>query len=442
MIFNVLLLSLQILLLSLLIGRELSRCGAKNVIAILLFTAHLVLVEGQAIYVLSDLAATGEPVFYADNVIRLQSFTLANITLTASVVVICISYYLAGRRSPLARTSRWGEPRETLFSYIVVIGLALTAGCLLIQKLGGFGRFYYSMGVMIGGQVFLMTLLSIGKLPLFHKMVSRRSANPVDWLLFSIVALLIMWNSRGTAVFIILQYSILNYFSQGPNRNLAKVLLKAGVVVCLVVMVYGGIRDFVTPRGTFDGLAEYYFVASGADRPKVLAMGDLFYRFMISTFTGLAGILNTYVESGADHDFGITNLFLFTHLIPHSLRIAMLQDVEDWLVSFRLISGSVVLGGYESWFVHLGFPGILIFSIALGTLPRWLHNRLVSDRADRLRYGLLSVYVLNLLLAPLWTVTLWILADLCMLTIYRVALSAGMHFEPKAILARHVKICE
>jgi len=434
MTFNILLLSLQILLLCVLIGKELFHRGAKNLVAIFLFLAHLILVEGQAIYVLSDLATTSEPVFYADNVIRLRSFTLANMTLTASVVVVCISYYLAGKRNRLSRAAKWPPLRETFFSYIVVIGAASAACYALIQKLGGFRSFYYSMGTMVGGQVFLMIVLSLGKLPLFHKAASGMKAKGVDWLLFGVAISLIMLNSRGMAMLIILQYVVVMYFSRRTRGSMFRVLLRIGVAGFLIVMVYGGIRDFVTPRGSFEGLVEYYFVGSGADQLRVWTMGDLFYRFMTSAFTGLAGILNTYLESGVDHDFGITNLSLFTHLVPYAIRSAVLPDLDDWITNLSSVSGSVVPGGYEIWFVHLGFPGILLFSILLGILPRWLHNQLISDGADRLRYGLLSVHVLNLLLAPLWAVMFWILADLSVLAVYRIALSAGMHFEPKAAL--------
>ena len=434
MTFNILLLGLQILLLSLLIGKELFRRGAKNVVAVFLFLAHLILVEGQAIYVLSDLATSSEPVFYAGNVIRLRSFTLANIILTVSVVVICTSYYLAGKRSCLSRPAKGPPLRETLFSYIVVVGVVSAACYALIQKLGGFHSFYYSMGVMIGGQVFLMIALSFGKLPLFHKTASGTKPKGIDWLLFGVVMLLIMLNSRGTAMLTILQYVLVLYFSRRTRGSMFRVFLRIGVAGFLIVMVYGGIRDFVTPRGTFDGLAEYYFVASGADRPKVLAMGDLFYRFMTSAFTGLAGILNTYLESGVDHDFGVTNLSLFTHLVPYRLRIAVLPDLDDWIIGLSSVSGSVVPGGYEIWFLHLGFPGILVLCILLGILPQWLHDRLVSADADRLKYGILAVHVLNLLLAPLWAVAFWVLADLCVLFAYRVVLSAGMHFLPRAVL--------
>jgi hypothetical protein len=155
---------------------------------------------------------------------------------------------------------------------------------------------------------------------------------------------------------------------------------------------------------------------------------------MTSAFTGLAGILNTYLESGVDHDFGVTNLSLFTHLVPYYLRIAILPDLDDWIVSLSSVSGSVVPGGYEIWFLHLGFPGILVFCILLGVLPQWLHGRLVSADGDRLKYGILAVHVLNLLMVPLWAVAFWVLGDLCVLFAYRVVLSAGMHFAPKAAL--------
>lgn len=410
------------------------RRGTKNVVAIFLFLAHLILVEGQALYVLSDLAETSEPVFYADNVIRLRSFTLANITLTASVIVICISYHLAGKKSRLARAAKWPELHETLFSYITVVSVMSAACYALIQKLGGFRSFYYSMGTMVGGQVLLMIAVSFGKLPLLHKTASGMKPKGMDWLLFGVAMSLIMLNSRGIALLMVLQYVVVMYFSRRTNGGTVRVFLRVAVAGFLIVMVYGAVRDFVTPRGTFEGLVDYYFVGSGTDRLKVLTMGDLFYRFMTSAFTGLAGILNTYLESGVDHDFGITNLSLLTHLVPYGLRTAVLSDLDDWIISLSRVSGSVVPGGYEIWFVHLGFPGILLFSILLGTLPQWLHGRLVAVGADRLKYGILAVHVLNLLLTPLWTMTFWLLADLCLLFTYRVVLSAGMHFEPRAAL--------
>jgi len=435
MIFDILLLAVQVVLLSLIVAKELLNRGKKNLVAVFFCAAHLVLVEGQALYVLYDLAQNSEPVFYASNVITFRSFTLANTVLTISVLVIYIVHHLTAGRTPLSYRAKPPEYRETLFSYVVVIGLMLVACYLLINKLGGLRRFYYSMGVMVGGQVFLMILLSIGKLPLLGKIAASRKPNCLDWLLFSVAGLLILLNSRGTAILLVMQYLLLGYFC-GRDTGTSGVFLKIAVVFFLVVIVYGGIRDFVTPRKTFEGLFEYYFTTRGPNEMKALGMGDLFFRFMIGPFAGLAGILNTYIGGGVDHDFGISNLCLLTHLIPYGIRAAVLPDIEGWLTSFFAVSGSVVPGGYEASFVHLGFAGIFILSLFLGALPGLLHKRLVCPGADRLKYAMLAVHLPNCLLVPLWFIIFWTLAELSILFLYRLILSAGMSFEHRQCTVR------
>jgi len=434
MIFDILLLIIQIALLSLIVLREFLTRGKKNLIAIFFFIAHLVLVEGQALYVLSDLMTNSEPVFYASNVITFKSFTYANIVLTISVLIIYVTYYLAMKKDIRPSSTKSTELRESLFSYVVVVGIMLAACCLLIRKLGGLGSFYYSMGVMIGGQVLLMIMLSIGKLPLFAKVASGRKPNPLDWLLFIIAGLLIMLNSRGTAVFLATQYLLLGYFCGPKNTGTGKIFLKLGIVFFIIVIVYGGIRDFVTPRGTFDGLIEHYFHSRGPDDIKALGMPDLFFRFMVGPFAGLSGILNTSTEIDVPHDYGISNLCLFTHLIPYRIRAVLLPDVEMWICSYFAVSGSVVPGGYEASFIHLGLAGIFLFALSLGVLPALFYKKLMSPGADRLKYILLSVQMLNFVLVPAWCIVFWILAELGILFLYRLILSAGMSFEHRGRL--------
>lgn len=434
MIFDILLLIIQISLLSLIVLRESLTRGKKNLIAIIFFVAHLVLVEGQALYVLSDLMTNSEPVFYQSNVITFKSFTYANIVLTISVLIIYVTYYLAMKKDIRPSSTKSTELRESLFSYVVVVGIMLTACCLLIRKLGGLTSFYYSMGVMIGGQVLLIIMLSIGKLPLFAKVASCRKPNPLDWLLFIIAGLLIMLNSRGTAVFLATQYLLLGYFCGPKNKGTGKIFLKLGIVVFLIVIVYGGIRDFVTPRGTFDGLIEYYFRTQGPDGIKALSMWDLFFGYMVGPFAGLSGILNTSTEIGVLHDYGISNLCLFTHLIPYRIRAVLLPDVEMWISSFLAVSGSVVPAGYETSFIHLGLAGIFLFALSLGVFPALFYKKLMSPGADRLKYIILSVQMLNFLLAPAWCIVFWILAELGIIFLYRLILSAGMSFERRGRL--------
>jgi hypothetical protein len=386
------------------------------------FLAHLVLIEGQALYVLSDLIENSEPVYYANNVITYKSFTLANLVLTISVFIFFLIYYATPRRKGFENFKKLSKLQETFFSYTVVAAIVLIACGLLIRLLGGIKSFYYSLGRMVGGQVMFMILISIGKLPLFNKIVLNRKPSYIDWSLFLISTLMIMLNSRGMALLIILQYFVLGYYSGINNQNIFKTILKAGIISFFIIIVYGGVRDYVTPVQTFEGLMEYYF---RNDSMKIFEMKDLFFRFMIGTFTGLAGILNTYITSGINYDFGIMNLHLLTHLVPYKIRMSVLYDIEKWLAEFS-VSGSVVPGGYESSFIHLGFVGIFIFSIAIGVLPKLLHNQLLSIKSDRLKYGILAVYILVMLMVALWNVLFWILAELSILFLYRLILSVGI----------------
>ncbi len=410
---NYALLVLQAALLVSVITFELLR--RRNLVAVLLFLALLIVVEPQAWFVLGALQA-GEPAKFFDNLITFDGFSLANVVLTLSVLTT-LAVYAFGRQAKVMAlpAGRPGLP-ETRVSYIAVTLLTLAAAVLLVRLLGGVRNLTHALGIMKGGQVFFVTGIMLGKMPLLYKLAYRRPAGFRDWALYAGAVFLVLLNSRGTAVYALAQLLLVYHYC--VRRLLPRQLIAFGAAVMVMVIGYGSVRTYASLHGQFSAaaLGEYYAHFHPVEN---------FFHLQVGVFSGLAGIISAYLESGITYDFGVYNLLVVTHLIPNAIRSAALGDMERWLAASYPYHGSVVPGGYEAAFAHFGFLGVFLLSIALGVLPTWLHNRLASPDRDRLQYAILSIYILNLVMGAVWLALAFAIPDLALLALYRLILVIG-----------------
>lgn len=418
MILNGALLAAQAAVLGFLALRELSRDRNGNPISLILCVALLLLIHAQAWHVLGDLRGVDQA-FYFKNEISKDGFGLANLCLAVSVLIMALLI----ARKPLEAASRAPIPPRDSYApsalgYAAVALIVLGAAYLMADLLGGLSNIPYVLGTMVGGQTVLLILISLGKMPALHKLAAGRRLNALDAGLLGLTLLLTLVNSRGQTLIIAAQLLIIYRYAYGGKRLPRRELFLAAGAALFIMIGYGSIRDYVSKYHAYhwEGLQAYYL---GTGTSQGFNPFDFFFRFNIGTFTGFAGILSFWNQQGINYDLGASNGLLLTHLVPNALRSSFLADTEAWLSAIYPYDGSVVPGGYEAWFAHFGFPGIALFSFILGSWPGWFHRRLTAPAADRAKYGIFSIYVLNLILGSAWVMLFYALGDLAMLAAYR-----------------------
>lgn len=401
---------------------ELTRRGTANIILLALIAESILLVQGQALFLLMDLSGQPEILYPGPEpkIISVTGFTMANLCVTASLVILAVSYTLT-RSAPEShhlRKPQRGEI-ETAPSYAVVAGVVALGIAGLAMLFGGLRRLLHHPGTMVGGQTLVLILLFWGKMPLLHKTAYRRRPAWVDHGLFLLVLFFLMLNSRFLALVAIAEYAIL-YHYRSVSRRLGVRALAGSIVALAIVFVYGTLRNFADLFHTYDlRLLRLYYLLPQTHALNPLA---LLYEQGESAFSGFAGILSAYCAHGISYDFGASNLQLLLHLLPNTARSGVFTGLQRWVATVYPYHGSVLPGGYEAAFAHLGFIGVLLFSVVLGSLPALLHRRLTDPGADFLFYGITAANLLTLFILDWWGVAFFLLADLSVLYAYRVTL--------------------
>ncbi|MFK0731739.1 MAG: O-antigen polymerase [Gloeotrichia echinulata HAB0833] len=440
MILDWIWLYIQIALLGIIIIRELLYHRNRNLYAILISFTMLVLVQGQAWWMLNQFQSGEGDIVHLYQSVSLEATRLANLYAGLCVISLVISYVFMARhkfKQPLPSdlydqvlisTQQTNSP----FSYILIAGWVIIFGAILILLLGGLQAAIDNPGTSVGGQTMLLIFVSLGKMPLLHKISVKQRVNIYDILIFAITFFLTLINSRFLATFMLVQVLLLfNYcYKQIPRRW----ILGGSLILIFIFIVYGLYRD---NGATNTGLnwhekLDDLFNRFNQDESPV----DWFYRTNVEGFVGLAGIL-TYDSQvgGIDHDFGLSNLTLFTQLIPNVIRNDqyLVAPVADFLESlYPYPEGSVVPPGLEIAYAHFGVPGIILMGFLLGYLADFLHRKMLDHRQDRLRLALLSVQSMNIVRNMLRNILFFGLADWTMLFAYRVILNFGKKQDKRA----------
>ena len=414
---------------------EFTRRGTANVILLALVAESLLLVQGQALFVLAGLS--GQPVILypgpEPKVISAAGFTIANLCVTASLVVLAITYALTRptpQNPPLRHPQRGAI--ETAPSYAAAAGVVALGIIGLVVLFGGLRHLLHNPGTMVGGQTLLLILLFWGKMPLLHKTAYHRRPVWIDHALFLLVLFFLMFNSRLLALIAIAEYGILHHYRSASRRLGARAIVGC-ITALLVVFVYGTLRNFADLFHTYDlRLLRLYYLLPATHALNPLA---LLYERDESTFSGLAGILSAYCAHGISYDFGASNLQLLLHFLPNAARSGVFANLQQWVSTVYPYHGSVLPGGYEAAFAHFGFVGVLLFSIAVGWLPALLHRRLTDPGADSLFYGIVAANMLTVFILDWWGVAFFLLADLAVLCGYRITLLVFRPVSLKSVLA-------
>jgi hypothetical protein len=414
---------LQIIVLVAVIARELIRPHKRNLYAILIPGVMLVLVQGQAWWMLSKFTHSDMAnMRHLRQTISLDGARLANFYVGLSVICFVVTYAFFAPRgrsaaAPAPVKTRYYNPR--LASNLLAAVWVLVSGAILLHLAGGLNALMTRPGqAMAGGVTMFLMMTMLGKLPLFHKVAFLRRINLFDLALFTLVLFLFLVNSRFLAAFILLQLAVLlNYCWREVSR---RGLLGLVLVMFLIFIVFGLYRDYTA---YFNGVKwvtlQKFFMTHMRGNDSL----EWFYRVNVEGFAGLAGILTFAADNGGiAHDFGLSNLGVITKFIPYAIRndpAMPFMDIANALESLYPYHGSLIPSGMESAYAHFGLPGILGFGALLGYLTRWLHAKMSNPMADRVLIALLSICALHLIRGLFGGTFLLGSVEVIMLWVYR-----------------------
>ncbi|MEB3217222.1 MAG: hypothetical protein VKN72_13465 [Nostocales cyanobacterium 94392] len=428
---------IQFALLGILIVREIIRRRNRNLYAILIPLTMLFLVQGQAWWILEQFQnQSSQTLRHLYQYIDLDSTRLANLYAGLCVISLVITNSWIKRHKSKKSLLGKSPPvklrvndANTFTSYILIAAWLIVFSGMLIILLGGLQAAINKPGQIVGGQTFLLIAVSVGKIPLQHKITFQQRVNKLDLLLFGITFLVTLLNSRFLSTFILAELVLLfNYCYKQISRRW---MLGGAFVLILIFVVFGFYRDNASLNVglSFSERLELLSDRFNDDDESPL---DWIYRTNVEGFVGLAGIL-TYesAEGGIIHDFGLSNLLLFMQLLPNAIRnnSDLVAPLFDFIKSLYPYSGSVVPPGLEAIYVHFGLPGILFLGVLLGYLMNLLHEKMLDPNEDRLGVALLSSQSINIVRTTFSKVLFFCLGDLTALFLYRVIRTFGNKVE-------------
>ena len=414
----------QIILLTILICIEISKKN-RNIFFIVTSALIIILLPGQGLWVLN---------YFSENNVNdmmhiYQSLSIDSVYISCYYSLIFIVIYIASfllfslkknkKKITLSSTDKKIK-KINFYSYIFISVATFVFGALLISSGGGFYASLTSPGMNLSGGVgMLMTLMSIGKLPLLYKIAVRRNIVLWDVFLFSFVFILTLLNSRTSAVFIMFQLIILlNYCRKQLNR---RELLIFPIVGIIIIFVFGLYREFTSNYpGSIELIELFNFFLSY----NLMTIINWFYASNTEVFTGLAGIL-TYENNinGLNYDYGISSLYFILNLIPSAIResnIIQIQYYADIIKnSYPYLNGSIVSSLIESYYGHFSLSGIIFLGLFMGYLVYYFDERMRYINSNTLLVGLLSVQLFRMIRGPETQVYLYFVTEYIIYKFYK-----------------------
>ncbi|HEY4304187.1 MAG TPA: hypothetical protein VGM82_06965 [Gemmatimonadaceae bacterium] len=423
-------LALQTAALFVMIGAQLRRRQNRNFYALLIPVAFLILMQGQAWWAFHQFATTGQRTMeQLYNVFDIDAARRANLYVGLGTIAYVLGWWAmrgevvtVGEPTPVR-----SYPSPRFPAYLLCAIWTAASAYLLVGQAGGLDLAIAQPGRLIeGGTVFIIAV-GLAKWPLIQRIASRQRPRIADVAFWGASTLITLFNSRFLTAFAIIQLLVvLNYY----HREIRRRTIAAMVVPALgIFIVFGIYRDYAFRFGTVGTEAAHEFLS----RPEEWNVADWFYRTNVEGFTGVAGALAYEHQHPFDYDFGISELNVFTRLVPNSVRNDPSMPFASIVTSLDNVypySASVVASGIELANGHLGLAGVLIYCAMLGVLTVWFDRRAREIRPGRLAYLILSAQLLNGVRASLFfSIVFFGLGDLITLTVYRGFLRVDREFD-------------
>ncbi len=419
-------LSLQIVALGTIILREMFRRQRRNLYAILIPATLLILVQGQAWWMLDKFEANALTEFqHLYQTISIQGVRLANLYVSLCILCLAITYgYLSSVRKRVLPDSvnALQRPAKLSVHHLLVATLVLSFALMIIHISGGVISAITNPGLtFVHGLVFFLMLLWLGKLPVLNNLAVARRNNWLDMFLFLSVIVVFLFNSRFLVSFIFIQLILLYNYCRREIRR--KTYVEAGIILFSIFFFFGIYRHYIPQYEMIQQELSAGFII---ELFSVKNLIEWFYGLNVEGFAGFAGLL-TYeaYQGGIDYDFGLSSFSALFQFLPSSLRFSenfLFKDLREFFFSVYPYSGSVIPSGMENAYANFGLAGVLGLGILLGYLMHWLHQQMLNPRADRLLIALLSVHSLQLIRGSFYLVIFFVLSEIIILTAYRVIL--------------------
>lgn len=418
---------LQVAILAGVAGWELVKRTDRNLYAILIAVAMLVMVQGQTWWMFAEFERSGALTLrQLGHTVSLSGARDANTYIGVSVLCFLLTYLffsLSSASAVRANSRRSQRQLGGVLFYSGIVGLTVFAGLLLLYWAGGLWTALTKPGQGMVGLTMFLILTGIGKLPILRNLADGSKINALDLALFGLVAGLFLLNSRFLTAFLFLQVVLVfNYCRREIPR---RAFIGLAFLMILIFVVFGLYREYTARYDEVRLEPVVEFLTSYADLRGVV---DWFYGFNIEGFTGFAGIL-TYEDSlGAiKYDLGVSELSIVTKFVPYWLRDAPglnVTQLTEALKSQYPYDESIVPPGFENAYGHFGLSGVLALGGLLGYLAFWLHRRMSEANRDRLLIGAVSVHVLQIVRGSFHNTIFFGISEIVMVVIFRLVLSA------------------
>jgi len=403
--------------------REIFRKQGRNLYAILIPITMLILVQGQAWWMLNKFEVNNlSEMQHIFQTINIDGLRRANFYMFLTTIVFVITYCyltLRERKINIKACNLLSPPLAPGAHNFIFSIFILLSGLLVINTSGGLEAAITNPGLTFThGLVFFLMLLWIGKFPALNNIAVGRKNNWMDISLFIFVIAIFLINSRILVSFTLFQLVLLyNYCRKEINR---RSLLYGAIVLFIIFFVFGMYRHYIPQYEDIQHDMSAGFVA---DLFSIENLVDWFYGINVEGFASLAGLLSYESnQGGINYDFGLSNLSALFQFIPSSLRFSenlIFKDMQDLFSSLYPYVGSVVPSGMENAYAHFGLTGLIGLGALLGFLIHWFHSKMSDIKTDRLLLAILSIQFLQLIRGSFYVLTFYFLAEIIILFLYR-----------------------
>jgi hypothetical protein len=196
----------QVLLLVWVGFREFIRPHGRNVYAIALVGATLVLVHGQMWWMFSEFTKQDTVVIsHLRKTINLHGARLANVYIGLSVLCFFITYMILSHRKSSVPVNMPIYDKSVAISKLNGFLLSvwvLFFGIVAVNCLGGFKTILTKPGQFFGhGATMFLVLVHVGRLQLLDKISRMQKIIMIDILLFGSIVIFQLFNGRGWTLF-------------------------------------------------------------------------------------------------------------------------------------------------------------------------------------------------------------------------------------------------
>lgn len=263
------------------------------------------------------------------------------------------------------------KPYSWIISFLTFIFIFL-----LLQKTGGISNSIENPGQNNGGQTILILGVAAGRIPFLYQFILKK-IRIFDSLLYILILLVILFNSRFIAITLLVELTIL--YSLFYKKIQLQNIIYLGVISIFIIFGYGLYRDF---SYRFEAKTFATFINYLKEVDFNIAL-EWFYYYNIEGFSGFSNVIRV-INQGASLDYGISQLNAIFSILPNSLK------TSDSLIFKELIfiindsfpsKGSVVPSPMEIFYGNFGFLGVILYALVFSATINYIQKKIYSEKS-------------------------------------------------------------